>query len=174
MNVKTIKVGYLQTKCYIIEKDNEALIVDPGDEANKIIDNIGNLNVKAILVTHHHFDHIGGLEELKNKYIVDVIDYKKTNKRINIGDFSFEIIDTKGHTNDSITFYFKEDNIMFTGDFLFKESIGRTDFENSNYIDMLNSIKLIKTYNGNIKIYPGHGEFTCLDDERNSLNCWLN
>lgn len=166
MNIKCIEVGYLQTNCYIVEKNSDVLIIDPGDEADKIISNIGDFNVKAILITHYHFDHIGALEILRDKYRVNIIDYNNAGQEFNIGEFDFKVISTKGHTDDSVTFYFKKEKIMFTGDFLFKESIGRTDFKNSNYDDMLNSIELIKKYSDDISIYPGHGESSTLLHER--------
>lgn len=170
MNVKCIKVGYLEANCYIIKNNNNVLIVDPGDEVNKIIDNIGNSNVCAILITHYHFDHIGCLQVLKDKYNTKVIDYNNSGEEINIDAFNFKVISTKGHTSDSVSFYFEREKLMFTGDFLFKESIGRTDFENSNYEDMINSIKLIKTYPDDITIYPGHGESsTSLHEKQNNI-----
>ena len=86
-------------------------------------------------------------------------------KNYKIENFSFDVIYTFGHTSDSVTYYFKEEKIMFTGDFIFKNSIGRTDLGgNSN--DMKNSINKIKKYSDNIKIYPGHGDTTSLIDEK--------
>lgn len=168
MDIKTIKVGYLEANCYIISHNNNCLIVDPGDDAYKIIDSIGSLKVIGILITHYHFDHIGALSILKDKYNVNVYDYKNSGKNINIGDFSFKVIDTKGHTADSVSFYFDKYSVMFTGDFLFKESIGRYDFENSSYSDMKKSIEKIKKYDKNITIYPGHGDSSTLEYEFNN------
>ena len=73
MQIKTIKVGYLQTNCYILVIDSNAIIIDPGDEYEKIMENTRNLNVKAILITHNHFDHVGALSKFKN---IDIYDYK--------------------------------------------------------------------------------------------------
>ena len=162
MIIKRIKVGYLETNCYILIKENNALIIDPGDEYEKIKNQIENLNVLAILITHHHFDHVGALEYFKNTKIIDC---KSEKKQYNIKNFKFEIIETKGHTNDSISFYFKEENIMFVGDFVFKESIGRTDLETGNNEEMKKSIKKIKTFPEETTLYPGHGEETTLKNE---------
>lgn len=166
MNVKKIEVGILQTNCYILNKNNKCLIIDPGDEIDKIINNIEG-EVIGIIVTHYHFDHIGALEQLKNKYNVNVYDISNLQeKEYNISDFKFEVIHTKGHHFTCITIYFKEDNIMFTGDFLFKQSIGRTDLEGSNELEMYESLEKIKKYSDDIKLYPGHGESTNLGYEK--------
>ncbi|MGE5456490.1 MAG: MBL fold metallo-hydrolase [Ignavibacteriales bacterium] len=167
MNVKKVVVGLILTNCYLLIKGNDCLVVDPGDDPQAIIDSIGNLNVIGILVTHSHFDHIGALEEIKNKYKAKV--YSKDNleeKEYKIGNFVFEVIYTFGHTNDSITYYFKEDKMMFVGDFIFKESIGRYDLPTASYEEMRNSLKRIKNYPDNITIYPGHDEETNLGYEK--------
>jgi len=156
MNIEKIEVGYLKTNCYIISKGNDCLIIDPGDEFEKIISKIGNLNVIGIIITHYHFDHIGALDKIKEKYSVPVFDYNLEEKEYKIKDFIFDIIYTKGHHNTCITIYFKDEKVMFTGDFLFKESIGRTDL-GGNEIDMNNSLNKIKNYPKDITIYPGHG-----------------
>ena len=86
-------------------------------------------------MTHSHNDHIGALEPLKKLYNIPVYQYKNLNEEnINLGDFNIDVIYTKGHKDDSITFYFKEDKVMFTGYFLFKNAIGRTNLEIGNYI----------------------------------------
>ena len=85
-----------------------------------------------------------------------------------IKDFNYEVIETKGHTKDSLTFYFKEDKVMFTGDFLFKGTIGRMDLEGGDINDMKESLKLIFTYPMNTTIYPGHGEESSLGAEKDN------
>ena len=75
MDIQPIVVGPLETNCYIITKDNKCLIVDPGDEANKIIKAIDKKEVLGILLTHSHFDHVGALNEIKDYYNVLVYDY---------------------------------------------------------------------------------------------------
>lgn len=171
MTVEKIKVGYLKTNCYFIIKNSFCIIVDPGDEFDKISKKIEEeqLTVVAILITHHHFDHDGALLECKNKYNVDVYDYSKYKNDDNIykiKDFEFKIIDTRGHHYDLVTFYFFNDNIMFTGDFLFKDTIGRCDLYGSNFETMVESIEKIKNYNDDIEIYPGHGVSTNLGYEK--------
>ena len=156
MNIKRIVVGSLEENCYIVEKNNQCLIIDPGDEVQKIISNIDK-EVIGILITHYHFDHIGALDEIKNKYKVSINDYYE--------GFDYEIINTPGHTSDSKTFYFKNDNIMFVGDFLFKNGIGRCDLPTGNIEEMKKSINLIFSYPLDTIIYPGHGDKSTLKDE---------
>ena len=168
LKIITIINGYLEENCYLIVKDKSALIVDPGSESDKIIDKISSLelNIKGILITHSHFDHIGALDEVKNKYKVEVIDFN--NNKENIAPFKYRIIENPGHTLDSISFYFYEDNIMFTGDFVFKESIGNYEYENE--ILMYSSLKEFKKLDKNIIIYPGHGDKTNVEYElKNNL-----
>ena len=83
-----------------------------------------------------------------------------------IEDFRFEVIYTPGHRNDLVTYYFYEENIMFTGDFLFKGVIGRTDLEYSSFDDMKKSLIKIYKYSDDIIIYPGHGESSNMKYEK--------
>ena len=165
MEIKRVITGYLEENCYILINNNDCIVIDPGDEFDKIYNQIKEYNIKGILITHHHFDHVGALNDLLNYKNVKIYDYKLDENEYIIDNFKFDIIKTPGHTNDSVTFYFKDINTMFTGDFIFKESIGRTDFENSSNIDMEKSIEKIKKYDKNIIIYPGHGDKTSLDYE---------
>lgn len=163
MEIKTLKVGYLQTNCYIITNNKKALIIDPGDEGDKIKENIKGLDLQAILITHSHFDHVGALNHFKNIKIYDNNNLEE--KEYELIDLKFKVIKTKGHTNDSISFYFKEQNIMFTGDFIFEGTIGRTDLETGNIEEMKKSIEKLKKYPINTIIYPGHGNKTTLENE---------
>lgn len=168
MNLEVVKVGILKTNCYILSIDNNVIVIDPGDEYDKIKKVIKNKNVIGVIVTHNHFDHIGAL-----KYFNNIYDYNNLKEGINkIGKFTFEVINTPGHTDDSICLYFKEDNIMFVGDFIFENSIGRTDL-GGNINDMVNSLKKISKYNRNIIIYPGHGNFSKLGLELDKIKRYL-
>ena len=166
MNIKRVIVGPLQENCYILEKDNMCIIIDPGDEAEKIIGNIVYPPV-AILITHNHFDHVGALSQLQEKYNIPVYNYDNLKEgELSTGNFRFDVIYTPGHTSDSVIFYFKEEEIMFTGDFLFKGTIGRTDLSTGNFKEMQKSIRKILIYSDIIKVYPGHGEDTTLGLEK--------
>lgn len=158
MKIKKIPVGYLQANCYIVTKNNKTIIIDPGDEADQILRECTNLNVVGILVTHHHFDHIGALEQIEQSF------HLKHNPQ-NIDGFNYEIIKTPGHSKDSISFYFKEEKILFSGDFIFFHNIGRCDLEGGDFKEMQNSIKKILNYPKDITIYPGHDINTNLEKE---------
>lgn len=164
MRIDRVIVGCLQTNCYILSIGNNCLVIDPGDEYNKIKEVIGNKNVVGVIVTHNHFDHVGALNYFDNIY--DYHNLKEGNN--NIGDFSFEVIYTPGHTDDSIVIYFKKDNVMFVGDFIFKDGVGRIDL-GGDYYDLVSSIKKISKYDKDITLYPGHGESTKLGIEIEKL-----
>lgn len=167
MKINCIKVGELQCNCYLLEKDKECLLIDPGDEYSKIKNLIEGKNLRSILITHHHFDHIGCVEKLKKEYNILVYDDENLKEGKNkIGEFELEVIATKGHSKDSISFYFKEEKVMFTGDFLFFNTIGRCDLEGGDEQEMLESIEKIKKYEDDITIYPGHGPSTTLEREK--------
>lgn len=163
MKINRVVVGPLETNCYIITIDNKCLVIDPGDEIDKIKEIIGNKEVVGVIITHYHFDHIGALDNFDKSLILDKSNLEE--KEYNIDNFNFEIIYTPGHKEDSITIYFKEENIMFTGDFIFKGTIGRMDLPGGSQKDMINSLEKMKKYNKYIKIYPGHGESTYLYNE---------
>ena len=166
MKVNIIKNGVLEENCYVLEEDNKFLIIDPGSEFNKIKEVI-NGEVLGVLITHRHFDHIGALEQCLKEYRCAIYDRGSTNEETyNAFPFSFNVIYTPGHTMDSVCFYFYKDKIMFVGDFIFKDSIGRCDLEGGNISLMKESIEKIKKYDDDITIYPGHGEFTTLGREK--------
>lgn len=167
MKIERLILGRLRTNCYIIKKDNKCIIIDPGDEVDKIKKACNGYEVEEILVTHHHWDHILALEELEAIY------HLKHNSFLN-KSFSYEVIKTPGHASDSLTFYFKEESVMFTGDFLFYHTIGRCDLETSNIFDMKKSLEKIKQYPDNIKIYPGHGKESMLGDEKKFFDTYFN
>ena len=167
MQIRNIKVGELETNCYILTNGNGCVVVDPGDDYDKIVKEIGTNEVKFILVTHHHFDHVGALDELSKNYNAKVYDRNNLEeKRYDIDGYKFEIIYTPGHKSDYISIYFYEYNFMFTGDFLFKGTIGRTDLETGSSKEMEQSLIKISNYPDTIKIYPGHGDFSTLAEEK--------
>lgn len=166
MKIEKLEVGELRCNCYLLDIDGNVLVIDPGDEYLKIIDKIGNRNVCGIIITHHHFDHDGAISDIVNKYGCMVYDkFNLLEGENKIGKFVFDVIYTPGHKDDLITIYFREDKMMFCGDFIFRDSIGRCDLPGSNISDMISSIEKIKKYDKEIVIYPGHGIKTTLGYE---------
>ena len=161
MKIEILVVGMLQENCYIVTIGGNSFIIDPGDDADKIIEACKNKNIKEILITHHHFDHIGALEELEKHLGL------KENVKSNL--FNYEVIKTPGHTVDCVTYYFPDEKVMFTGDFIFYHSIGRTDLPTGNMEDMVSSLSLISKYPDDIEVYPGHGPKTNLGIEKNNF-----
>ena len=163
MKVNRIVVGYIEENCYILTIDNKCLVIDPGDDSDRIIEEIGDLEVIGILLTHRHFDHIGALEDIKNKYDAPIYEFNNLEeKEYDLEPFKFQVIFNPGHTSDSVSFYFKSFNIMFVGDFIFRCSIGRTDLEDGDFKKMQQSLENLKKIKEDIILYPGHGEKTSL------------
>lgn len=166
MKSKAIKVGFLEENCYLLEKENQILIIDPGDDFSKIKREVGSNNVLGVLITHKHFDHIGALKDVIMTYNCPIYEKKNVEeKKYEIGPFSFSVIYTPGHSEDSITYYFEEENSMFVGDFLFEGTIGRCDLPSGNERKMKESLMKICKYN-DVNIYPGHGNSTTLFKEK--------
>lgn len=166
MKIEPLVLGRLRTNCYIVKKDNKCLIIDPGDEAEVIKNACKGYEVEEILVTHHHWDHILALEELEDFYhLKHNVFLRKT--------FNYEVINTPGHASDSLTFYFKDEKVMFTGDFLFYHTIGRCDLDTSSIPAMQRSLEKIKQYPNDIKIYPGHGNSSILGAEKKFFDTYF-
>lgn len=162
MKITQIPVGYLQANCYILEIDNKVIVIDPGNEYEKIYKAIKNKDIIKVLITHHHPDHVGALNHFDKALILN----DPREQTYYFEPFTFEVIFTKGHTSNSVTYYFPKEHAMFTGDFLFKETIGRTDMPTGNMEEMKNSLDIIKMYPDDTKIYPGHGDITNLKYEK--------
>ncbi len=165
MKVEIIQVGELETNCYLLDINNNVVIIDPGDDFLKIKKAIGSRKVVGLLITHFHFDHIGALEEVISYYDLHI-------NQVNDKHFKYKIIETPGHTMESKTFYFEKEKMMFVGDFIFYNSIGRTDLGGSDKL-MQQSLDNITKYPDDIIIYPGHGPQTTLGVEKNNFKYYF-
>lgn len=163
-SLKKVVVGYLEENCYILNYNNKTYLIDPGDEPKKIKKELKNVNELEILITHHHYDHVGALDYFEKEY---------NTKHNNFNNPNFEIIKNPGHSKDSISFYFKDLNIMFCGDFIFKNNIGRTDFIDGSMHEMRESLKNISNYADDIILYPGHDDSTILGDEKKHFKIYF-
>jgi len=193
--------GLIESNCYILDKQGECFIIDPGSDIESILEAIGDLKVKGILLTHGHFDHV----DLIGSFIVPIYIHKNDDillKRKELSlynifnlepsyyypnleiikiddgdeiDFQNEkikVIHTPGHTSGSVCFLYK--NKLFSGDTLFKNGIGRTDFPTSSEIEMKKSInKIINNLDENIVVYPGHDEKTTIKEEKGNNPYYL-
>lgn len=176
----------------------EVVVIDPGAEEEKIVRRIleNQYVVKYIIATHGHSDHISGIKFLKEKTNAKVAihendaDYLNDARKnlsaymgtesiqgeadillkegdiLTVGKHSLQIIHTPGHTQGGVCIL--SGNILFSGDTLFQDSIGRTDLPGGNYEQLISSIKeKLLTLDENVKVYPGHGGQTTIKHEKN-------
>lgn len=173
MDIKKITVGELATNCYLLISNNEALIIDPGDQARDILKEINNSRAKAKMIvnTHYHFDHVGANSELKKatgaliaihelekpfiEFVPDI--WLKDGDIINVGGVPLKVLGTPGHTPGGVCLI--GSLFLFSGDTLFDGAIGRMDLPGGSISDMENSLAALdKLIPGGTKVYPGHGE----------------
>lgn len=196
MKLYHLSSGPLKVNTYFLvnEEKNTAVVIDSG-ENYKLIKKTEEENcfkIKAVLLTHAHFDHAGNVKKLQDdgaKIYISTIDAPKLlddgnlaryfgrtfdkcvadytfcgGDEIVVEDIKFKVISTPGHTDGSVTFLL--DDMLFTGDTLFLESIGRSDFPTGDKDTLISSVKKLFALNGDYKVYPGHQEFTTLSHER--------
>lgn len=185
MKIHKITNGPLMQNCYVLEKNKQAIVIDPGIETNKIIEFLekNKLQAKSVLLTHGHFDHIFSAKALKEKgakiYISEVDAPKLLDNEINCGFLcdiysepclpdgfltegkceiegeEFEIVNTPGHTSGSIIIVYKDN--VFTGDTYFSKGIyGRTDLLDGNQEELVKSLKKVEKIVKNKKVFAGH------------------
>lgn len=186
--ITKLVVGQLQENCFILFDENkDAFVVDPGGSSENIIEAIekNSLNIKYILLTHGHFDHVGAVAALVEKYkapvylskkdraflespkevrasafgmqieAADVDVFVKDGDEIPFSGGTIKVIETPGHTLGSVCYLFE--NYLFAGDTLFNGSIGRTDFPESDHSLMVESLKKLKKLDDEIYVLSGHG-----------------
>lgn len=197
-----LPVGQLQCNCSIFgdEETHEAIVVDPGDEIEKItrILDRHQLKVKSIVITHAHIDHVAGAHKLRalsgapvymnagDEELLAGLDMQaawlgmstppprtevdteaKDGTVIRLGQAEFEIVETPGHTQGSVSVWIPQENKLVAGDTLFRDSIGRTDLPGGNTRQILASIKTrLLPLPDDAVVIPGHGANTTIGRER--------
>lgn len=192
MKIKRYDNSAMGENIYLLVNEGYGVIIDPGvisKELNEYIDK-ENIIIEAIILTHGHFDHIGASDYYAEKYNVDIYIHandmhclldgkynllndnlvttpaKELKEELKLDHFKFNIKLLPGHSLGSCAIII--DNYMFSGDILFKGSIGRSDFNGSNNLEMQETVKKLKAISTNYIVYPGHGEKTTIFDEQKS------
>jgi hydroxyacylglutathione hydrolase len=203
MDVRSFTVGPVAENCYIVRRGgaDHALIVDPGEEADRIlgaVDSLG-LEIDAILVTHCHFDHIGAVApvaeatgarvwcpEIEVPVLADIMSYVPWpgfgpyesydadetvagGEHLSLAGLEIDVVFTPGHSPGHVSYAIPDEGALFSGDVLFKGSVGRTDLPGGDWGTLLESIRgLVDSYPEETTVYPGHMGITTLGAERSS------
>ena len=199
MIIKTLTVGPIMANCFIVgcEETRAAAVIDPGDETDRILQELAasNLELKYIINTHGHFDHVGGNRRVKAATGAGLIIHSQDapmldslsasaaawglsaedspppdetvdeGDTVSFGNIVFRVIHTPGHTPGGISLH--NDDTVFVGDTLFSGSIGRTDFPGGSYDTLISSIqKKLFVLGDAVQVYCGHGPETTIGREK--------
>jgi glyoxylase-like metal-dependent hydrolase (beta-lactamase superfamily II) len=206
VQVGMFTIGMIGTNCYFVFDENRVdedgfmhcVFFDPADRGARIHDELLKKKIKVdlILLTHGHFDHIGGVDELKKLSGAKVGCYIKEEaickdpylnlsndfgthltvkpdifysdgEEISAAGLTMKVIATPGHTSGGCCYYFENDGILISGDTLFEESVGRTDFPTSSTSELIRSIKeRLFVLPDDTRVYPGHSGVTTIGHEK--------
>lgn len=200
LKIGRIVLGMCQTNCYFVyeEGSSRVIVFDPADKGDYIFNGLKEkgFTVEAILLTHGHFDHIWGVEQLRElsgakvyayegekelcedaslnvskgagrACTIKADEYVKDGEEITAAGISCRLIATPGHTGGSCCYYFENDKILISGDTLFQESVGRTDLPTGSMSMLVRSVKeKLLPLPEEVKVYPGHGESTTIGYEK--------
>ena len=198
MDIKTLQVGPIGTNCYLLCDETEKLcaVIDPGGDADRVAAAVQDSGCApcAILLTHGHYDHTGGVAELRAKWpdvpvylnhrdqyegdtylqqlfppVPGAKDYDEGDT-IQVGGLTVDVMATPGHSEGSVTL--RCGDVLLCGDTLFAGSCGRTDFPGGSVKKIMASLKRLGSLEGDLQVYPGHMETSTLDQER-SWNPYL-
>jgi len=191
MEIMKFVLGDYRSNCYIVHENKKAFIIDPGYESFEVVDYIKkeNLEIEGIYLTHGHPDHVGGVKQIKEltgatvyapikdeiwlgtspynqiQYVIPVDVWVRDLDVVHFLGLDFKVYETPGHSEGGTVLYSNE--LMFSGDTLFFESIGRTDLPFSNLIVIQHSLRrLFELFNDETLVYPGHGKPTTIGHEK--------
>jgi glyoxylase-like metal-dependent hydrolase (beta-lactamase superfamily II) len=196
MVIRTVTIGPLETNCYIVidEATNKAIVIDPGDEPDRIMETAEGAKILYIVLTHAHFDHVGAVADLKNitgaKVIIHAEELEmyetardqaafwgyqmeplpppdilfKEGDELSFGNVGFVVIHTPGHTPGSICLY--SNGVVITGDTLFRGSVGRTDFPGGDINQLRASFRKLMGLPDETAVLAGHGPPSTIGVER--------
>lgn len=198
MRTISVVTGEIFENSYIVfdEEARQGVVLDPGDDAEKIMAQIdqNGIAITHILLTHGHWDHIGAIDALRERYGAKVAIHEadaemltserknlsflrgipltlgsadilfKDKDAIDVGNTHITVLHTPGHSPGSVCYI--ADNAMFSGDTLFENSIGRTDLPGGSMEQMRASLGRLKTIEEDYEVYPGHGGATTLSEEK--------
>lgn len=203
MKVSYKMFGDLDNNCYLLldETTNKSALIDCTVADYRMRELIGDTDLQYILLTHGHFDHIGGVRDIKKEYgckvVISSVDAPMLSSgkaslaafcgaeqndtepditvqdgdEIELGTLKIKVLSTPGHTSGSVCYVVGD--ALFSGDTLFYCSCGRTDFPTGSSDDMIKSLKKLASLDGNYKVYTGHNQLSNLDFERKN-NPYMN
>lgn len=196
MEIKVLHLGHIKTNCWLVSTDNAAVVIDPGFASAEATDFLLSAEGKErlILLTHAHFDHIGGAAELRrktgvkigigeadaplladpelnlsNKFHAHIKPFTadllfKDGETFEVGDIPFKVIFTPGHTVGGVAYL--SDNNLFSGDTLFAGAVGRVDLPGGSAKALKKSLRRLVSLPPETEVYPGHGDHTVIARER--------
>ena len=188
LNIRTLPLGAYQTNCYIVWGDDsdDCVVIDPGYNPETVLFTAGQLGkaIAAICLTHGHFDHVGAVRGIVEKAGCPVYLHEKELSQpeemtagplfytctygegdvVALAGLSFRVLHTPGHTPGSVCLL--AENTLFSGDTLFQDSIGRTDFPGGSMAQMQASLNRLKALDTDLRVLPGHGPSTTVQEEK--------